>query len=121
MLTSSRAEGSQAEPLICAVVKAPFAFAIAVADVPTLIALNMTAKVIACGGAENLARAKVICPMSASSHGEYLVSMYSEGLRSLAVKRALAVAPTLPLLYLYYTTTNGKSQEVLQNFFMNFL
>lgn len=76
MLTPSL-EGLRAKSFICAMVEAPIAFTIAVADVPTLVALDMAAKAIACGGTENLASAKVDSPMSASGHDVYLISMYS--------------------------------------------
>ena len=55
----------------------PLALTVAVSDVPTLVALDMTAKGVARGRTENFACAKVDSPMSASSHGVYLVSMYS--------------------------------------------
>ena len=76
-MRTSSTETLRAKSLIRAVVETPLAPAVAVGDVPTLIALDMAAKGIARGRAENLACAKVDSPMSASSHGVYLVSMYS--------------------------------------------
>lgn len=96
MLTPST-EALHTKSLIRAVEETPLASAIAMADVPTLGTLDMAAKRIACGRTENLASAKVVSPMSASSHGVYLVSMYSEG----SVPRSL---------YLYYTISESANQ-----------
>ena len=49
------------------------------ANIPTNIMAEAAAEFVASGRAEHFARLKAVSPMFASSHSDYLSSMYSEG------------------------------------------
>ena len=100
--TSLRAEGSKAEPLVCAVEETPLACAIAVADLPWLATLNHAAQAIACGRAETFACLKIISPMlcGRNKHNRYLSVFNSE--EAQAGGLALSGVPSTSVSILYH-------------------